>query len=35
MTEGADLFDIAPHIAVLAVMTAIFLSIGSYIFKWE
>lgn len=35
MTEGADLLDIAPHIVVLAAMTAIFLSIGSLIFRWE
>jgi ABC-type multidrug transport system permease subunit len=35
MTEGADLFAIAPHIVVLAAMTAIFLSIGSFIFRWE
>ena len=35
MTEGAGLMDIAPHLAVLALMTAIFLSIGSFIFRWE
>jgi ABC-type multidrug transport system permease subunit len=35
MTEGAGLADIAPHLAVLALMTAIFLSIGSFIFRWE
>jgi ABC-type multidrug transport system permease subunit len=35
MTEGAGLVDIAPHIAILAVMTAVFLSIGSFIFRWE
>ncbi len=35
MTEGADLMDIAPHIVVLAAMTAVFLSIGSLIFRWE
>ncbi len=35
MTEGAGLVDIAPHIVILAVMTAIFLSIGSFIFRWE
>lgn len=35
MTEGADLMDVAPHIVVLAAMTAIFLSIGSFIFRWE
>jgi len=35
MTEGAGLADIAPHLAVLALMTAAFLSIGSLIFRWE
>jgi ABC-2 type transport system permease protein len=35
MTEGAGLIDIAPHLAVLAIMTAVFLSIGSFIFRWE
>jgi len=35
MTEGAGLLDIAPHLAVLAIMTALFLSIGSFIFRWE
>jgi ABC-type multidrug transport system permease subunit len=35
MTEGAGLMDIAPHLAILALMTAVFLSIGSFIFRWE
>ncbi len=35
MTEGAGLMDIAPHLAILALMTAAFLSIGSFIFRWE
>jgi ABC-type multidrug transport system permease subunit len=35
MTEGAGLSDIAPHLLVLAAMSAVFLSIGSLIFKWE
>ena len=35
MTEGAGFMDIAPHLAILALMTAIFLSIGSFIFRWE
>ncbi len=35
MTEGAGLADIAPHLAVLVLMTAVFLSIGSLIFRWE
>jgi len=35
MTEGAGLVDIAPHIAILAIMTVVFLSIGSFIFRWE
>ncbi len=35
MTEGAGFGDIAPHLAVLALMTALFISIGSLIFRWE
>jgi ABC-2 type transport system permease protein len=35
MTEGAGLADIAPHMAMLVLMTAVFLSIGSLIFRWE
>ncbi len=35
MTEGAGLVEIAPHLGVLAAMTAVFLSIGSMIFRWE
>lgn len=35
MTEGAGLVDIAPRLAILALMTAVFLSIGSFIFRWE
>jgi ABC-2 type transport system permease protein len=35
MTEGAGLMDIAPHLAILALMTIVFLAIGSFIFRWE
>jgi ABC-2 type transport system permease protein len=35
MTEGAGLADITPKLLVLAAMSAVFLSIGSLIFKWE
>ncbi len=35
MTEGAGLADIAPHLGVLVAMTVVFLSIGSFIFRWE
>jgi ABC-type multidrug transport system permease subunit len=35
MTEGAGFIDIAPHLAVLAAMTAVFIAIGSLIFRWE
>jgi ABC-2 type transport system permease protein len=35
MTEGAGLMEIAPHLAILALMTAVFLGIGSLIFRWE
>ncbi len=35
MTEGAGLADIAPHLLILGLMTALFLGIGSLIFRWE
>jgi ABC-2 type transport system permease protein len=35
MTEGAGLTDIAPHLAILVLMTIVFLAIGSFIFRWE
>ncbi len=35
MTEGAGLADIAPNLLMLVVMSAVFLTIGSLIFKWE
>jgi len=35
MTEGAGLADIAPHLLILGIMSAVFLSLGSLIFKWE
>jgi ABC-type multidrug transport system permease subunit len=35
MTEGAGLADIAPHLLVLTLMSAVFLSLGSLIFRWE
>jgi hypothetical protein len=35
MTEGAGLAEISPHLLALGAMTAIFLFLGSLIFKWE
>ena len=35
MTDGASLLDISHHIISLVVMTAIFLGIGSWNFKWQ
>ncbi len=35
MTEGASLGDIAPQMAILLAMAAVFLAIGSFIFRWE
>jgi len=35
MTGGAGFIDIAPHLAILTIMTAVFLFIGSLIFRWE
>jgi len=35
MIDGAGLVDILPNLMVLVVMTAIFLIIGAYTFRWE
>ena len=35
MIDGASLLDIAPNLIVLVVMSALFLVIGSYSFRWE
>jgi len=35
MTEGAGLAEIAPHLTVLSLMSAVFLACGSLIFRWE
>lgn len=35
MTEGAGLTDIAPNLLILGAMSALFLAIGSLIFKWN
>jgi ABC-2 type transport system permease protein len=35
MTEGASLADITPNLLMLGIMSALFLAIGSMIFKWE
>jgi ABC-type multidrug transport system permease subunit len=35
MTEGAGLAEIAPHLVVLALMSVVFLAVGSIIFRWE
>jgi ABC-2 type transport system permease protein len=35
MTEGAGLAAIAPQLTILGIMAAIFLLIGSFIFRWE
>jgi len=35
MTEGAGLVQVAPHLIVLAAMTALFMALGSALFKWE
>jgi len=35
MSEGAGLAGIAPHLAVLLVMSFVFLGIGALIFRWE
>ncbi|MEY4064710.1 MAG: hypothetical protein RIR26_918 [Pseudomonadota bacterium] len=35
MTEGAGLMEISGHLAVLGVLTLIFMTAGSWLFKWE
>lgn len=35
MTEGATLSQVAPHLIILAGMTALFLVVGSATFKWD
>jgi ABC-2 type transport system permease protein len=35
MNEGATLAQVMPHVWVLGVMSAFFLAIGAYVFKWE
>jgi ABC-2 type transport system permease protein len=35
MTEGAGLRDIAPQMVILLAMAALFLALGSFIFRWE
>ncbi|MCM2305810.1 MAG: ABC transporter permease, partial [Elusimicrobia bacterium] len=35
MTEGATLSQVAPHLYVLALMTAVFLGVGAYAFRWD
>jgi ABC-2 type transport system permease protein len=35
MTEGAGIAEIAPNLLALAIMSVLFLAIGSFIFKWE
>ena len=35
MTEGATLRQVSGHLAVLAAMTAVFLLIGAWSFRWE
>ena len=35
MIDGAGLLDIAPNLIVLVGMTALFLALGSWLFRWE
>ena len=35
MTEGATLAQVSGHLAVLAVMTVVFLAVGAWSFRWE
>jgi len=35
MNEGATLAQVMPHVWVLSIMSAVFVAIGAYVFKWE
>lgn len=35
MTEGATLSQVSPHLYVLGGMTALFLAVGAYTFRWD
>ncbi|MBI2386010.1 MAG: ABC transporter permease [Elusimicrobia bacterium] len=35
MTEGATLAQVAPHLYILALMTAVFLGVGAWTFRWD
>jgi hypothetical protein len=35
MTEGASFAQVLPELSILLVMSAVFLAIGSLIFRWE
>ncbi len=35
MIDGASLWDISPHLLALVIMTAVFLALGAYSFRWE
>ena len=35
MTEGATLAQVAPHLYILGGMTALFLAVGAYTFRWD
>jgi len=35
MTEGATLFQVSGHLLALAAMTAVFLTVGAWSFRWE
>ena len=35
MLDGAGLGQVAGHLGVLAVMSAVFLALGAWMFRWE
>ena len=35
MTEGANFYELKGHITTLVVMTVVFLSLGTWLFRWE
>lgn len=35
MLEGAGMWEVAPHLAFLAIITVVFLAVAAFLFRWE
>jgi hypothetical protein len=35
MLEGANFYDIAPQLAILGLMTVIFITLAGVLFRWD